>query len=215
MVNNLTVSVESATINVKYLTIWETFNVNVLVLVGSTRGGSYNARLAEAAVAALPADSVVSRFDITRLPFYDADADAAGELGAEVAEFRAAVAAADAVLIATPAYNGSMSGAVKNAIDVASRPREAAPIAATPVAVLSTSLNPRAAQGVVDQVVLSLTIAGAAPLQHNLAVGINEAFEPAATDAPLDAGVGERLAGLVRDLLDVAADEAGDRASAA
>lgn len=188
--------------------------MNVLVLVGSTRSGSFNGRLADAAVAALPADTVVSRFDITRLPFYDADADAAGELGAEVAEFRAAVAASDAVLVATPAYNGSMSGAVKNAIDVASRPREAASITATPVGVLSTSLNPRAAQGVVEQVALSLTIAGAAPLQHNLAVGINEAFESSAA-AGIDAGVHDRIVALVRELVDVAANEAGDRASAA
>lgn len=186
--------------------------MNVLVLIGSTRNGSFNARLAAAAVEALPADAQVSRFDVTRLPFYDADTDAAGELGPDVAEFRAAVAAADAVLIATPAYNGSMSGAVKNAIDVASRPREDAPIAGTPVGVLSTSLNPRAAQGVVDQVVLSLTIAGAAPLQHNVAVGINEAFDG---DAPVDTAVHERLTALVGELVRIVANEAGDRASAA
>ena len=99
--------------------------MNVLVLIGSTRGASYNARVAEAAVASLPAEVSVTRFDLTALPFYDSEADAAGELGEQVAEFRRRVQAADAILIATPVYNGSMAASVKNAIDIASRPLSA------------------------------------------------------------------------------------------
>ena len=49
--------------------------MNVLTLVGSGRRGSFNARLADAAVAALPAGTVETRFDLTALPFYDADRD--------------------------------------------------------------------------------------------------------------------------------------------
>ena len=92
--------------------------MNVLVLVGSTRAASYNARMAEAVVAALPAHVAVSRFDLTTLPFYDADADAAGELGEVVDVFRRGVAAADAIVIATPVYKAAYSGVLKVFLDL-------------------------------------------------------------------------------------------------
>ena len=150
--------------------------MNVLVLIGSTRGASYNARVAEAAVATLPAEVRVTRFDLSTLPFYDAEADAAGELGEVVTEFRRRVQAADAILIATPVYNGGMAAAVKNAIDVASRPRPGASITGTPVAVVTAALNPRAI-GVVDQVRLSLRIAGAEPLERGVVALLGESFD--------------------------------------
>lgn len=150
--------------------------MNVLVLIGSTRGASYNARVAEAAVATLPAEVGVTRFDLTTLPFYDSEADAAGELGEAAAEFRRRVQAADAILMATPVYNGSMAAAVKNAIDVASRPRPGASITGIPVAVVTAALNPRAF-GVVDQVRLSLRIAGAEPLERGVVALLGESFD--------------------------------------
>ena len=138
--------------------------MKVLVLVGSTRQGSFNGRLADAAVAALPADVERTSFDITTLPFYNADRDAAEGLGQVVEDFRAAVSEADAVLIASPAYNGGMSAEVKNAIDPASRPRGAAAIAGTPVAVLTSPYTEQAGVGVVEQLRLALRIAGATQL---------------------------------------------------
>lgn len=138
--------------------------MKVLVLVGSTRQGSFNAQLADAAVAALPADVERTNFDITTLPFYNADRDAANGLGQVVDDFRAAVDEADAVLIASPSYNGGMAAEVKNAIDTASRPRGAASIAGTPVGVLTSPYSQQAGVGVIEQLGLALRIAGATPL---------------------------------------------------
>ncbi|HVK45779.1 MAG TPA: NAD(P)H-dependent oxidoreductase, partial [Micropruina sp.] len=186
--------------------------MNVLVLVGSTRAASYNARMAEAVVAALPAHVAVSRFDLTTLPFYDADADAAGELGEVVDVFRRGVAAADAIVIATPVYNGSMSASVKNAIDTASRPRPGASISGVPVGVVTAASNARAA-GVLEHVRLSLRIAGAAPLGRGLVALLGESFDAQGDLVP---ELRDELAGFVSELL-AAADsaDAGDQAPAA
>ena len=138
--------------------------MKVLVLVGSSRRGSFNGRLADAAVEALPADFERTSFDITLLPFYNAERDATDGLGQMVYDFRAAVAEADGVLIASPAYNGGMAAEVKNAIDTASRPRGAAAIAGTPVAVLTSPYTPKAGTAVAEQLTLALRIAGALPL---------------------------------------------------
>lgn len=171
--------------------------MNTLVLVGSTRRGSFNAAAAQAAIEALPADCTVTRFDVTGLPFYDADADAAGELGERVAEFRRLLAEADAVLLASPVYNGSMAAPVKNAIDIASRPREAAAIAGKPVGVISVVANPRAA-AVLEHVQFSLRIAGAAPLERGVAVPFADSFE---ADGHPSAPLREQLNVLIGDLL--------------
>lgn len=138
--------------------------MNILVLVGSSRRGSFNGQLADAAVALLPADATVTTFDLTTLPFYDADRDAAGELGPVVQQLRAAVTDADALLVASPAYNGGMAAEVKNAIDTASRPPGAAAIAGKPVGVLTSPFNPKAGASVADQLTMALTIAGAKPV---------------------------------------------------
>lgn len=149
--------------------------MNLLVLVGSNRAGSFTRRLADLAVANVPADVTVSEFDLDTLPFYSEDRDAAGELGQSVADFRAAVAAADAIVVASPAYNGAMSAQLKNAIDTASRPRGEASIAGKPVAVLAAVYTPGADQRVIDQLNLSLKIAGAHPLEQ--AFGVTEHFQ--------------------------------------
>ncbi|MFT3860495.1 NADPH-dependent FMN reductase [Micropruina sp.] len=158
--------------------------MNILVLVGSTRRGSINARLAGAAVQELPAGTTVTGFDLTTLPFYDADRDAAGHSGATVTEFRAAVAAADGLLIASPAYNGGMAAEVKNAIDTASRPRGAAVIAGKPVGLLTAPLSPKTGPTVAEQLTLTLRIAGARPLPAVIAPG-RESFD--AQDRVVDA----------------------------
>ena len=79
--------------------------------------------------------------------------------------FREAVAAADALVVATPEYNGSIPGVLKNAIDWASRPRGASALDGKPVAVISVSPSPRGAQWAREDLVKVLRVAGARTLR--------------------------------------------------
>lgn len=90
------------------------------VIVGSTRKNSYSLGVAEALVAGLPADAEVSYFDIATLPLYNQDLDANSPK--EYEDFRAWVSAQDAFIMVTPEHNRSMPAALKNALDIASRP---------------------------------------------------------------------------------------------
>ena len=90
------------------------------VIVGSLRKNSYSLGVAEALVAGLPADAEVTYLDISKLPLYNQDYDEASP--AEYTEFREAVKAQDAFIIVTPEHNRSVPAALKNALDVASRP---------------------------------------------------------------------------------------------
>ena len=123
--------------------------MNVLVLVGSLRAGSTNRQLADAAIAHLPSGvegTVFAR--LADLPHYSEDLDHDDHLPEVARDLREAVADADAVLLVTPEYNGSMSSAVKNAVDWVSRPRGAAAIVGKPAAVIAaTRLAPRAPSG--------------------------------------------------------------------
>lgn len=96
--------------------------MRILAISGSLREGSFNTSLARAAVELAPPGAEVELFDgLGDLPPYSQDVDAPGaELPAPVRTFRSAVEAADALFIATPEYNGSVPGVLKNAIDWAS-----------------------------------------------------------------------------------------------
>lgn len=104
---------------------------SVLTIVGSVRAGSWNHRLAQAAVAVAPDEL---DFDIVRsdLPIYDADADAA-QPGSRVAHLRAAADAADGIIVVTPEYNHAMPGPLKNTLDWLSRPAYRSPLRDKPV----------------------------------------------------------------------------------
>ena len=108
---------------------------------GSLRRGSYNTALVDAAAAELPegAELVrVSELALRLLPFYDEELDVRNAVPA-VGEIRRTLAAADAVLIATPEYNGSMPGVLKNVLDWASRPYPGNCLLDKRVAVVSAS----------------------------------------------------------------------------
>jgi chromate reductase len=94
--------------------------MKVLAISGSLRSGSYNTTLLRAAAEVAPEDVEVVVYDgLKAIPPYDEEDDT--ELApAAVAEFRDALAGADAILFATPEYNGSIPGALKNALDWAS-----------------------------------------------------------------------------------------------
>jgi chromate reductase len=113
--------------------------MKILGISGSLRRDSHNRRLLLEAAALLPAGTEFELYDeLKAVPPYDEDDD--GDRADPVVErLRRAVAGADAILIATPEYNGSVPGQLKNAIDWASRPRGAASIAGKPVVVIGTS----------------------------------------------------------------------------
>ena len=98
--------------------------------------------------------------DLRLIPFYDGDVEAAGD-PPPVGAFKDQIRSADAVLIATPEYNGTVPGVLQNAIDWASRPRGSAPLLDKPVAIMGASPGQRGtarAQTILRQV---LTNAGA------------------------------------------------------
>ena len=97
--------------------------LRVLAISGSLRKNSFNSGLLRAAQELAPGNMEVGIFDIRDLPFYDGDLEALGD-PAPVQALKAAVRASDAVMFATPEYNWGTSGALKNAIDWASRDRE-------------------------------------------------------------------------------------------
>ena len=108
---------------------------------GSLRRGSYNTALLDAAAAELPKGAELVRVGepaLRRLPFYDEALDARGAVPAATA-LRRTLATADAVLIATPEYNGSMPAVLKNALDWASRPYPDNCLLGMPVAVVGAS----------------------------------------------------------------------------
>jgi chromate reductase, NAD(P)H dehydrogenase (quinone) len=110
-------------------------NLRVVGISGSLRRASYNSGLLRAAARALPPGMTLEVLDIASLPLYNADVDAAGA-PPSVLELRARIAAADALLIATPEYNYSVSGVLKNAIDWASRPPRRSPLVDKPLAIM-------------------------------------------------------------------------------
>jgi chromate reductase len=96
--------------------------IRVLAISGSLRRDAWNRKVLRAAGELLPPDAELELWDGLRdVPPYDEDDDAE-PAPAAVAAFRDAIAGADAILVSTPEYNHSIPGALKNAIDWASRP---------------------------------------------------------------------------------------------
>lgn len=114
-----------------------TRELTVLGLSGSLRQGSYNTAALNAAVELVPEAMTLITASIRDVPLYDEDVKAAG-IPAAVERLRAAVAAADAVLIVSPEYNYSVPGVLKNALDWLSR-TSPMPFARKPVAILGAS----------------------------------------------------------------------------
>jgi chromate reductase, NAD(P)H dehydrogenase (quinone) len=113
--------------------------MKILAISGSLRAGSHNAMLLRAVEELLsPSDSLEVWEGLREVPPYDQDDDVEPAPLA-VAALRAAIESADAVLISTPEYNSSIPGALKNALDWASRPRATAVLQNKPVAVIGAS----------------------------------------------------------------------------
>lgn len=111
--------------------------VNVLAFAGSLRQKSYNRALLEVARPLLPAGMAMQVFDLAPIPVFNDDVYQAGA-PAPVVAFREAIAKADALLIACPEYNYSVTGVLKNALDWASRPPNP-PVMGKPVAIMGAA----------------------------------------------------------------------------
>jgi chromate reductase, NAD(P)H dehydrogenase (quinone) len=142
--------------------------IHVLALPGSLRRGSYNRLLLGAAAELAPPGMTVRLFaDLGSIPLFNEDLEAAGTTPPPaVVELRRAVESADGVLVATPEYNQSIPGVLKNAVDWLSRSDEV--LDGKPVAVIGASTGPwgtRLAQSALRQVLHatgSLVLPGAA-----------------------------------------------------
>ncbi len=139
---------------------------SVLVLLGSLRADSLNRRLADLAAEAAPAGTTLTCYEgLDELPLYNEDLDTADAPPA-VAALRAAAAAADAVLIVTPEYNGTIPAVLKNAIDWLSRPYGASAWQGTPLAVIGIAQGRHGGLWAHDETRKSAGIAGARVLDE-------------------------------------------------
>ncbi len=112
----------------------------ILGISGSLRKGSYNSMALRAAQKLAPSGTEIDIAQIRDIPMYDDDVRAQGE-PASVADLKARISAADAVLLVTPEYNFSVPGVLKNTLDWLSRP-PAPPFEGKPVAIMGASPGP-------------------------------------------------------------------------
>jgi NAD(P)H-dependent FMN reductase len=160
-------------------------STRILALVGSLRSGSDNRRLAEAAVKLAPNGVSVEIFeDLADVVLYNEDNDQPGAVAA-ADRLRAEVQSADALLLVTPEYNGTMSAALKNAIDWISRPFGAGVITGKPTAVIGTSHGQYGGVWAHDDARKSARIAGANVLD-GLALSVPAAHTRFARIHPVD-----------------------------
>lgn len=114
--------------------------MRVLGITGSLRRGSYNHALLREAAERLPAGAELVEFDrLGEIPPYDSDLEEAVETPEAVEALRQAMRDADAVVVATPEYNHSIPGVLKNALDWASRPAGQSALTGKPAAVVGAS----------------------------------------------------------------------------
>ena len=145
--------------------------MRILTISGSLRAASYNTALLRAAAELAPEGvEVQAYYGLDRLPHYNEDHDTADPHG-EVQRLRDQIAAADAVLISTPEYNGSMPGHLKTAVDWASRPfKQGSALWGKPVAVIGASVTDYGAVWAQDHLKKALGLAGARVLELELPV---------------------------------------------
>jgi chromate reductase len=173
--------------------------LRVLAISGSLRRDSYNTRLLRAAAAELPPGAGLERFGgLEAVPPYNEDEDADFAPDAAL-RLRRAIDAADALLIATPEYNGSVPGQLKNAIDWASRPFPDNALRGKPVAVIGASTGRFGAVWAQAELRKVLGAAGARVLDRDLPLArAAEAFDP--DGRLLDESVAPKLRSILSEL---------------
>jgi chromate reductase len=113
--------------------------ISILGFAGSLRKGSYNKSLLKAAQEMVPENATLEVFDLERIPPFNQDLE--NQPPEKVKEFKTKIRAADAILIATPEYNYSIPGVLKNAIDNASRPYGDNAFDGKPAAIMGASIG--------------------------------------------------------------------------
>jgi chromate reductase len=180
--------------------------MKLLGISGSLREGSHNRKLLLASVELLPKGTELEIWDgLKAIPPYDEDDD--GERApATVAQLRAAIAGADAVLFATPEYNSSIPGQLKNALDWASRPAATSVLRNKPVAVIGASIGAFGAVWSQAELRKVLAAIGARVAEVEVAVGhADRRFGP-------DGGLSDRdLRDELRSALEILVAEASPR----
>jgi chromate reductase len=176
--------------------------LRILGIPGSIRKESHNKSLLRAAARSLPPGVELELYEgIADLPHYNEDIDVDPAPNA-VARLRGAIADADGLLIATPEYNGTIPGVLKNAIDWASRPRVDSPLKGKPTAVVGASTGLFGAVWAQADTRKALQIAGADVLEGELPVGqAHMAFNPQGglTDPDIQAALEELVAVLAAE----------------
>jgi len=112
----------------------------VVAFAGSLRQASFNRALLRAAIEVAPPSLVIEIHDLLEVPVFNQDVEATGDPPA-VAHLKAAIGAADGLLIATPEYNHGPSGVTKNAVDWLSRPPRGSVLRGRPTAILGASMG--------------------------------------------------------------------------
>lgn len=170
--------------------------ITITGIAGSLRRGSFNRTLLRAAAQLVPPDAELIIWDeLDRVPPFNEDWET-DPAPLSVARMRQAIAEADGLLIATPEYNGSIPGQLKNAIDWASRPYGRGVLQGKPAAVISASPSPRGAASAAADLRKLLTIVGASVADAGLAVP--SAFTQFGPDGLIDSD----LTGQLRVVLD-------------
>jgi chromate reductase, NAD(P)H dehydrogenase (quinone) len=172
--------------------------MKVLGLSGSLRADSHNRKLLRAAADLLPGDAELIEFDgLKAIPPYDEDDEAAGHEAVDA--LRAAIDGADAVLVATPEYNHSLPGQLKNALDWISRPITESPLRNKPAAVVGASTGLFGAVWAQAEGRKVLAALGARVIDRELPVGLaDDAFDgDRLADPDLSLALGGILAELV------------------
>jgi chromate reductase, NAD(P)H dehydrogenase (quinone) len=173
--------------------------MRILGISGSLRRGSHNRRLLRAAGAALPPGAELVEWDgLAGLPAYNEDLERS--VPDAVREFLDAVDAADGVLIATPEYNASLPGALKNAIDWASRPFPDNVLRRKPAAVIGASTGLFGAVWAQAEVRKSLKASGAHVVENELPVGMAD-YAFGDDGSLVDPDLAARLRDVVGDLV--------------
>jgi NAD(P)H-dependent FMN reductase len=182
--------------------------VKILALVGSLRAGSINRQIAELAAHVAPDGVSVTIFEgLDEVPFYNEDIDEAMNPAAPplapVAALRGAAADADAALVVTPEYNGSIPAVVKNAIDWLSRPFGDGALKGKPLAVIGGGFGRYGGVWAHDETRKSFGIAGARVVES---IKLSVPFKTLEGKAPAEHS---ELSENVRDVVGKLAAEVG------